>query len=449
LDTVLLVAVVVTGAIWMLPRIRWQLRWLAAAVALLLFGSQLLLEGFYWQFGGAYVVLAIVLAWRYYSLRRSASISPRPRWRIAAMVVLLGLTAGPWLVAPAVPRLTHPSGPYPVGTSIHRWVDPSRAELASSHFGGRRNVVAQIFYPAAQDSGGGPPPYIDGLGELPKSVAGLPRWFMRGYGLIDSHARQGATLSAAKPNWPLILFSPGYGAPRAYYTSLATDLASRGMIVMLFDHPFESAVTRLAGGRIATNLDGFAKIAGNRAREAAFMVAEQEVRARDLRFGLDRLLVQQPFAGRVRMDRIVAGGHSFGGAAGVVAATQDSRIIAAFNIDGTVYGDVSRLRLAKPFLLIESDVGVSPHGDQYRAAADRLMATAPQAARYVLVGANHFSFTDGLLFFAPLGRSLLGLALGGGRDTGEVHQRTARLIEEFVSNNGCGLTACSRATQHL
>jgi len=287
------------------------------------------------------------------------------------------------------------------------------------------------------------------LGQLPKSVAGLPDWFMRGYGRIDGHSRLDAQVSTAKPGWPLLLFSPGYGAPRAFYTSLAADLASRGVIVLLFDHPFESAVTRLASGRIATNADGFAAIAGNLVREHAFMAVEQDVRAKDLRFGLDRLLAMPAFAGRIRSDRIAAGGHSFGGATAVVAASQDARIRSAINIDGTIYGDVSGLRLAKPFLLIESDRGVSPHGDQYRAAVDHLMTIAPQAARYELPDANHFSFTDAPLFFAPPGQMLLGLALGGRRDTGDVHRVTARLISGFVEASGCRVGGCSRQVRHL
>jgi len=446
LDAALLAALIATAIVWMLPRNGWHPRWLAAACALILAVAQLLVEGAYWQFIAAYGAVAVAFAWRGIARRRPASPS-RPRLRTVAMIALAGLALGPWLIAPAVPNLPRPSGPYAVGSAIYRWVDPARPELASANVAGPRNVVAQIFYPAVPGTGGAPPPYIDGLGELPESVAGLPRWFMRGFGRIDSHVRLGATLSPARQSWPLLLFSPGYGAPRAYYTSLAADLASRGMIVMVFDHPFESAVTRLANGRVVAASDGFAKIAGDPAREAAFMVAEQDVRAHDLRFGLDRLLAVPPFAGRIRRDRVVAGGHSFGGAAAVTAAMQDARIAAAINIDGTIYGDVSALRLTRPFLLIESDFAASPHGDQYRAAADRLMATAPGAARYDLAGANHFSFTDGPLFFAPLGRKLLGMVLGGGRDTAEVHRLAADLVERFVAAGGCTDRLCPRGVQ--
>ncbi|WP_280220668.1 hypothetical protein [Nocardia neocaledoniensis] len=41
----------------------------------------------------------------------------------------------------------------------------------------------------------------------------------------------------------MVLFSPGYGAPRAFYSGLVADLASRGLIVLAPDHPNEVAVT--------------------------------------------------------------------------------------------------------------------------------------------------------------------------------------------------------------
>jgi dienelactone hydrolase len=258
---------------------------------------------------------------------------------------------------------------------------------------------------------------------------------MKGYDRIDDHARLDARISDEKQRWPLLLFSPGNGAPRDYYTGLATELASRGIIVLVFDHPFESAVTRLADGTIVTGAASearFRKIAGDPSREDAFMAAEQNLRADDMRFSLSRLLANPAFAPHIQTDIIVAGGHSFGGASAVTAAANDARIKAAINIDGTVYGDASGSHLEKPFLLIESDHRVSPHGEKYLEGAKRLMATASPTARYELRGSNHFSFTDGPLFFSWPGQVLLGAALGGGRDTSEVHRSTAGLITEFV-----------------
>lgn len=435
LDALLLATLLLASGAWLSLRTGSAARWIILALAAALAIAQTYLEGSYWQFWSAYGVLALIVVWRLLrsGVRRTGS-SRFPVRRLAAVPVA-ALVIGPWLIAPAIPSLPLPSGPYAVGTSIFRWVDTARPELAAADPSGRRNVVAQLFYPARPASGGDHSPYIDGMGHLPDSVAGLPSWVMKGYDRIDDHARLDARISDEKARWPVLLFSPGNGAPRAYYTGLATELASRGIIVLVFDHPFESAVTRLADGRIVTDAAStasFRKIAGDPSREDAFMAAEQTVRADDIRFGLSRLLANPAFAAHIQTDTIVAGGHSFGGASAVTAAGHDARIKAAINIDGTIYGDASGSRLAKPFLLIESDHSASPHGKKYLEGAKRLMATASPAARHELRGANHFSFTDGPLFFSWPGQVLLGVALGGGRDTSEVHRTTAGLIAAFV-----------------
>jgi dienelactone hydrolase len=435
LDAFLLATLLLASGAWLSLRTGAAARWIILALAAALAVAQVFLEGCYWQFWSGYGVMAMIVAWRI--LRSGTRQTSSSHFPVHRLVAALGaaLIIGPWLIAPAIPGLPLPSGPYPVGTSIFRWVDKSRLELAAADLSDRRNVVAQVFYPAIRASGGEHPPYIDGIGNLPDSVAGLPSWVMKGYDQIDDHARLDARISDEKARWPVLLFSPGNGAPRAYYTGLATELASRGIIVLVFDHPFESAVTRLADGRVVTDAASaarFRKIAGDPSREDAFMAAEQNLRADDMRFGLSRLLANSAFAAHVQTDIIVAGGHSFGGASAVTAAANDAHIRAAINIDGTIYGDASGSRLEKPFLLIESDHSASPHGKKYLEGAKRLMATASPAARYELRGSNHFSFTDGPLFFSWPGQVLLGMALGGGRDTSEVHRSTARLITEFV-----------------
>src|SRR5205814_1919842 len=139
----------------------------------------------------------------------------------------------------------------------------------------RRNVVAQVWYPAAAGAKGDHPPYIDGLGRLPAMVSVMPGFIMGAYGRVDTHAVEGAPAATGR-SWPVILFSPGYGAPRAGYTGLVTELASRGFAVVTIDHPYESGVVELADGSLATNQPS--------SGDPTYMPRQQDIRAADISF---------------------------------------------------------------------------------------------------------------------------------------------------------------------
>jgi dienelactone hydrolase len=94
-------------------------------------------------------------------------------------------------------------------------------------------------------------PYLDGLGRLPESVGFLPRFFFRQYPQIDTFAIRSSPVSPAHARWPVVIFLPGFGAPRAFYTSLVTHVASHGWVVLAVDHPYEAPVFELADGSLS------------------------------------------------------------------------------------------------------------------------------------------------------------------------------------------------------
>ncbi|MCC7052986.1 MAG: hypothetical protein IT355_06925 [Gemmatimonadaceae bacterium] len=109
-------------------------------------------------------------------------------------------------------------------------------------------------------------------------------------------------------------------------------------------------------------------------------------------------------------------GHSFGGAAAAMALSEDPRVVAAANIDGTPYGDLPSRQLTRPFLLLQSDLTESPHGDLFHTGNGRLLANMTAAGfRYEIRHANHFSFTDAPFFVAPAGRWRPARVMGGSR----------------------------------
>lgn len=411
------------------------------SLAVLLAVLQAALEGWVWQFAPAYLALAATAIVAFACSRPSLTLSTqrnrvlRLTWGVAG----LALCVGPWAIAPAVPRLARPEGPHPVGTLTFRWIDPLRPEDATPDARDRRSVIAQAWYPAVRGVIGKHSAYIDGQGRLPATVAGVPGLLMRRYGQVDTHAVKQAPVSDDRPRWPVVLFSPGAGAPRAFYTSLVSGLASRGYVVIALDHPYESAVTQLADGRVVTDAHLFARIAGSEPREDALMAEQQRLRAADIRFVLDQLgrpgVTLGPLGGRLDLRAVAATGHSFGGASAVQAMIDDDRIRAAVNLDGTPYGALDQAVLTRPFLLLESDRAVTRHGARYLRMAEHLISTAQApASRQELKAANHFSFTDAPAFLSPPARFLATRIIGGGRNIDETHRTAVKLMDGFLTS---------------
>ncbi|WP_068878281.1 hypothetical protein [Phenylobacterium sp. CCH9-H3] len=432
IDAILLAGLIAAGA-WRLaaPGRGRQARAVVCVGLVLLAGAQYALNGFTWQFVTGYLLLAATAL----PVHRAGAAA---RWAGAVGLAVLILAAlAPWALLPA-PVLPQPRGPHPVGEQVFRWVDASREETATPDPADRRNVVVQAWYPATPDraarSPRGQTPYLDGLGRLPGPIMAFPTFVFRRFGEADTHATPRASVSNARRTWPVVIFSPGYGAPRAFYTGLAADLASRGYVVLTVDHPYEAAVTQLADGRAV----GPAQYYGRGDTERiAYMERQIPIRAADLRFVLDQLArpgaIGPQLAGRLDTDRVAAIGHSFGGATAVLAASEDPRIRAVADIDGMLYGPVRGEALKGPLLLLESDHDGTGFRARYVAATEAVLSRVPAGGwRYAIGGANHFSFTDADYFFSLPGRWAVAQVMGGERGAAATQQVAADMLDAFL-----------------
>jgi dienelactone hydrolase len=430
---VILLATVLALAAWRVfaPNWRPRLRIAGIGLALLLAAAQWALCGYTWQDLPAYLLLTLSVL----PPMRTGSVL---RWigRLGLVGVAVACVAV-WIL-PAVPALPQPNGRYAVGSQIYRWTDAARDEPYTADPTDRRSVIAQVWYPTArrEPSGGvARLAYIDGIGHMPGTVSVMPGFLLRRYDQIDTHAAPLAPLAPSGRPWPVVIFSPGYGAPRAVYTGVATQLASRGFVVFVLDHPYESAVTALPDGRIVGTRE--IRLPGER-DSIPYMVRQQAVRAADIRFVIDQLTRPEALSplpgGRIDASRVAVIGHSFGGAAAIAALSEDPRVAAAANIDGTPYGDLPDRQLTRSFLLLQSDYAETHHGDLFLNGNGKLLArmTAP-GFRYEIKRANHFSFTDAPFFFAPPGRWLLAQVMGGGRGPAATQQATADILAAFLA----------------
>lgn len=443
IDSLLVGAIVVVAAFWILTP-RRRRRWLLLSPLALagLTALQIAVEGIYWQFLPAYL-LAVVIALLSFFRRRDSGQPGRIANILfrAGLVVLMLAALAPWAVLPPVPQMTKPEGPYGVGTQVFRWVDEARPEEATSDLADRRNVIAQAWYPIAPGTKGTHSVYIDGLRNLPTQVTAFPRFVLSTYGAVDTHGVLDAPISDERPLWPVVVFLTGNGAPRAFYTGLVSGLASKGYVVLAIDHPYESAATELADGRIVSTID---KLLDNDPGMSRFMRGRLDLRVNDVRFALDQLgrpeAIGQNLAGRLDLDHIAAIGHSLGGAA-ALAMDGDDRIKAAANIDGTLYGGLSDGKKARPFLLLDSDHAETGHSDRNIAGNRLLFEHFGGGWRYEMANANHFGFTDAPLFFAPPARFLLTQLIGGSRGAAETQRATLKIVDAFLRGPMTGTPA--------
>jgi hypothetical protein len=299
--------------------------------------------------------------------------------------------------------LTAPTGPYQVGRKEFDWVDPSRPDSESP--GGHREIAVWLWYPASPKKGADAAEWLPGkwgefflpdylskrrsLGApLSEYEAGLKEHLLR---TIRTHAYPNAPLPDGKQRFPVLLFEPGFGMVPFFYSTLIEDLASHGYIVAATIPTYYTHYNVFANGRVS---DIF---------KSAHTNASLPVWTGDLIFTLNQLEKSNsdpgsPFHNRLDLTRVGAFGHSFGGAACVQVAKDDSRVRAALDLDGTLTGDVVESGLAKPFLMFDH-----PHpGETNYHRDDVVFREAKPGYRLILANSEHsFSADWGLLPFIP------------------------------------------------
>jgi predicted dienelactone hydrolase len=401
-------------------------------VLVLLTLIQIFWKGFYWHYIPAYLQICFLITITY---ARKPDKVLHQRILNIGLGFLLIVSLIPWATFLPVPALIEPSGKYTVGTEIFRWIDSARTEPITKDLFDKRNVIVQAWYPAQPDVKGVHSLYMDGLPDLPPKVGPIPSFLLAQYDQIDTYAVTNATPAEARKKWPVVLFLTGNGAARAFYTSLAAGLASHGYVVLCMDHPYEASITELADGKLATTIENHQKGDPDLMK---FMKNRLDTRVADVQFVLTQLEKQNSLDSglfsAIDLNRIGIAGHSLGGATGAVAMARDSRIKAAVNIDGTLYGTLPEPNGPHPFLLLESNKSEPGHFVRYEAGNQLLFKQFGGGYRYEITAADHYSFTDAPLLFALPTRYVAGNLLHFGNMAKQSHIISISLLDAFFDH---------------
>ncbi|MGA5761319.1 alpha/beta hydrolase family protein [Nonomuraea bangladeshensis] len=293
--------------------------------------------------------------------------------------------------------IPHPTGRYAIGRDTLHLVDAGRRDPWVPT--AARELMVSMYYPAR--AGGSAAPYMT-VDEARALLQGqrLDTVFKAEQlaGTV-TNARLGARPAGGRH--PLVLLSPGFTLNRATLTTLAEELASKGYVVALVDHAYESFATTFPGGRTLTC------VACETVESAPSDEAEKELmakaalnRAADLSFVIDRLTRSARSVPvwkhwqTIDPRRVGAAGHSLGGNAAASVMAADRRVRAGVNLDGSFFAPVPAAGLGgRPFLMLGTEAQHAPGAAD--ATWSRDWSRLDGWKRWLTVaGSGHFTFID-------------------------------------------------------
>ena len=399
------------------PQLPSRVFWFGVAAALLLLLLHLWVEGMHWQMAPAYLALPLTML-------IGATAFTFPVLRSSLAFVAAAMVAASLVFCWALPmfKLPSPTGRYPVGTRTFHFTDRKRQEMHQGAKLGHREVVAQLWYPAA-------------TGKHAKAVYRKKKetTLRSSYqAVLKTHSLQDAPMAAGR--LAVIVLNSGWFSFRNRSTFMTQELASHGFVVVSLSHPYNSSMVELADGSIANpdySLDLGFSFARYIPLQERFAIADEElaIQTADCRFVLDELekldrTAGHPLESHLSLDRVGAYGHSFGGAVSVEFAREDSRVRSALELDGVLHGSAASHGIDKPVLMLEGPWMISPgeHTETWApktleshrvAETSRLWDMIAESktrllercggVQVVVEGLGHFDFTD-QIFMSPLRR---------------------------------------------
>jgi len=295
-------------------------------------------------------------------------------------------------------QMVSPTGPYRIGRTAFQWFDASREEVHTEEEGDFRELLVEVWYPAAPTADAQFGPYMEpDMAALFAAQVGQPAATVSA---ILSNAYPDAPLADDLVTYPVVVFDPGFSPAPRQYSIIIEELASNGYVVFAVSHPYVTTVTVFPDGRVIEPINSN-HLSTLWAPHDIYDGEFENVWVPDTTFVLDQieaLNASDPrFAGRLETSRIGMVGHSQGARTVSEVCLRDSRCVAAVNLDGSRSADVE-FKLTKPYMLLLADNGVAAFANTYQFGLEALTSDF-----YVLMipQTNHMSFEDSV-FWVPV-----------------------------------------------
>ena len=304
-------------------------------------------EGIRWQMYAVYLVaVATVVAIVWDAVAPQPDDGTPPGGRIKAAnralgaVVGIGVLAAPALLLPVV-VMSPPAGP--VGTVVFHAIDGDRLERYGPTPGQPREVAVQVWYPAVANENP-QAKFVDQLDEFAPAAAeylGFPAFTLGHLEYAEMGSTVGPEVADGSTQYPVLLYSHGWGGFKSVAFNEAEALAASGYVVIAVDHTYGALVTSLSGATAA--LDPQALPEADEVGDVAYAAASQQLVdtfredldlaleiAEELAAGSHEITV---LAGRIDMESIGVWGHSTGGGAAIEFCGTDDRCDAVYGLD--------------------------------------------------------------------------------------------------------------------
>ncbi len=394
---------------------RMKLGLASSAASVLFCIVNLIFEGYRSQMVPAYLMVLVLLLIsvlnalvRPYHVKKGVRIAG-----IFVLILSLIISIALPILLPVV-KLPGPDGSYSVGTVYMSFTDKSRKGIFTDS-DQYREIAVQIWYPADDIKDKQKVAFFPDrkLAAYLAERLGIPNLFDQ-ITLVKTHSYLEAGLSQNEADYPVVLFSGGYGGFAAQNTIQMEALASHGYVVFGISHPYEDFAGIFPGGKlirfdsrqmnafqnellhIGDNYKGdllspdFEKYA---IRNSKIAYNSVHIWSDDTSFIADEIEklnsgeIKSIFQNKLDTFRMGIFGHSFGGATAGQVCFEDSRFKAFINMDGTPFGDVVDNIVKQPFMIMTGD-------------ADKNLIKAgysDQQTNYLNVtinGAKHADFMD-------------------------------------------------------
>lgn len=230
-----------------------------------------------------------------------------------------------------------------------------------------------------------------------------------------------------------ILISPGLGSSRLFHTAQAQALAAQGFLVVIIDHPGDSAAVKYPDGTIAYAVNITTEAETD--RDLAVRVADIKFIAESIPTLVsgnnDTAAVPEMYSPST--SKIGLLGHSLGGAAAVAALPTSDQFAGAIDLDGELRGPVLHQNLTKPVMLIANPSNAAEggfNGTNFDVMWPNLRGWKRQLT---LQDSAHYTFTDAPLLFEVAGLDEVLPASALDSFVGAISgQRAMNVIAEYV-----------------
>ena len=376
----------------------------AALVSPLLILGHIVVEKPRWQMTPAYLQALIVLALSWAGLAGAAF---HNGWFLFFWTVLFVLAVFLTYIM-AVPKLPKPTGPYAVGTRTFHLIDTARTEQFSERKTEPRELMVQVWYPAAKPATGKLAPFVADFEIGGPAIAkrlNFPPFVVRHVDLVHTHSHEEAPILDGERPFPVVTFSHGYMGIRSQNTWQMEELASQGYVVVAPSHTYGAIITVFPDNRV---IFGLTEPPDDMPVNVAGRIAMRQW-AEDVQFVLDQLAVWQEepghfLNGRLDLDRVGFFGHSMGGGTALQTVLNNAHCRALLLLDPWLKPYDSEEMDQSLTLPLLTMLSTGDFGQENGKMAERLaVGNEDLSLVLTIAGTGHYDYSD-LPLLSPITR---------------------------------------------